>query len=655
MAHGNPQKPTLTQEAKTARQPSLPVDSSDNFDFPTLNTDGSVSDLIETHPPPGQRTPPAALSSLGLKMAADGNTDAVTDLNDGQYDMVDDASEISNDSNETVSIASDNLNSDEDALLTPEDDEDADNHDADHEIFTSNHPSASGPSAGPLHHQLLMLENQHKQKLRQAREEKLALQKEYESEKEKTLDSFLSEDLETPRQSTINAFNLSMSTKAPADRDSGSKASSANVVHERGSSSAATPPVKTKMAIAGDFIMHAIHVVQQFPGYKFLPLLIMTLVAVLLPDIMGLRPTGSLDLDARRDALSGSLVKLTNSTNATKSFNIEHLLPVPTTLPSTDILGRPELGNAEVHFQGVPPNYIIVSLPNKAGRTPSVTSTTVQKGDKPISFNQTKLIDGVYAISLDPQDAHGIVTVDMPCKKPNTTVHLSYNFGRRYLQLPTFEKTRTDLSNTVTKDAAVARDRARGFYAKIGACFVATHNVSTQVAQQVVQQVSHEAQVLADTATSVAGKWYSACDATVASMRKDIMAVQDRLERAETEIDDYIADVAGRVKRSITEPLAVAQERAGKIRAKYFGSDATREKVCKRAEKDNTAALFAAAAPKCGGMKTTKNGQLVEKKSCGACSGFKKSLADRKGFYSNVNGVMTGNRKNAARKAKRAQ
>lgn len=655
MAHGETQKPTLTEHTKTADLSSLPIDSSDDFDFPTLNTDGSVPDLIETRPPPGQRTPPAALSSLGIKMAADSKTDAVTELNDGQYDMVDDASEISNDSNETVSIASDNLNSDEDVLLTPDDEDEAENLDPDQEIFTSNHSSPAGPSAGPLHHQLLMLEKQHKQKLRQAREEKLALQKEYESEKEKTLDSFLSEDLETPRQSTINAFIPPSSKNASGDRDGNVKASSASFANQSDLLSAQARPARSSTEVIGDFVMHAIHAVKQSPGSKLL-LLLMTMVLIsFMVDLSANIPTAPFRLDTRREALSGSLVKLTNSTNATKSFNIEHLLPAPTTLSSTDIFGRPEVGTSEVHFQGVPPNYIIVSLPNEAGRVPRVISTTVQKGDRPIAFNQTKLIDGVYAITLDSQDAHGIVTVEMPCKKPNMTVQLFYNFGRRYLQLPTFEKTRTDLSNTVTKDVAIARARTRSFYAKIGAGFVTTHNVSTQVAQQVAQQVSHEAQVIASTAASVAEKWYSACDATASSVRKDIMAIQERLERAETEIDEYVADVAGRVKRSVMEPFAVAQERAGRIRAKYFGSNAAREKVCKRGAKDNTASLFTAAAPRCGGFKTAKNGQLVEKKSCGACSNLKQHLKGRQSSFSSTNGAMTGSSKSAARKPKDEQ
>ena len=320
-----------------------------------------------------------------------------------------------------------------------------------------------------------------------------------------------------------------------------------------------------------------------------------------------------------------------NFYSSTKA-NIEHLLPTPTTLPSTDIFGRFMVGTSEVHFQGVQPNYIVVSLPRKDGSSPQVASTAVYRGDKSVAFNQTKLIDGVYAITLDPHEAYGIVTVSMPCKKPELNITASHNFGHRYLQLPNFEKARTEISNSVTKDIAVVRDSARGITDRFTAIWGATHNVSTQL----VQQVGHEAQVLANNTVSLAGKLYSVGDATAAAMRKDVMAVQESFARAETQVDDFVAEVAGRVKRSVMEPLAVAHDRAGRIRAKYFGSEAAREKVCKRnvLTMDNGAALFA-AKPKCKGKKladwtvrtaVNKNGKVVKTTPCGACDGTKKNI-----------------------------
>jgi hypothetical protein len=629
MVRGDTQKPMLTKGAKTASLPSTDSYHSDTFDFPTLNNDGSVSDLIETHPPPGQRTPPAALSSLGLKMAADSNPDALTELNDGQYDMVDDVSEVSNDSNETVSIASDNLTSDDETTMTP-DDEDEDEADSSRfGLFDSNHPSTAGPSAGPLHQQLLMLDQQHRQKLRQTRERAKLLQKEYEFEKERTLDSFLSEDLETPRQSTMNVFDPSSSTHTIGNRSSGTKLPSAAVDEKRSSSDTPASPAESTFQIARRFVTRTVRS----------QLSVMLMVALLAglhfaaKSYLSSRPAG---LDARRDNLSGALVKLTNSTNATKSFNIDHLLPVPTNLPSTDIFGRPEQGTLEVHFQGAQPNYIIVSLPNKVGnKAPQIASTTVYKGDKPIAFNQTMLIDGIYAITLDPQDAHGIVTVAMPCKKPELNITVSHNFGRRYLPLSDIEKA---ISKAVAKDV----EAARRITSQLTAGLAATHNVSTQLAQQ----VGHEAQAMANKATSMAEKWYSACGATVAATRKDIIAIQEGFARAETQVDEYVADVAGRVKRSVMEPLAVAQDRAGRIRAKYFGSEAAREQVCKRKVPSKDIALAGTAVLR-EGMKgkqqscqthkrTTKDGALVEMKTCGSCDGTKKCLGP-KGLTENKN------------------
>ena len=630
MARGSIQIPALTKGGKTVSPPS-PTDSphsSANFDFPTLNNDGSVSDLIETHPPPGQRTPPAALSSLGLKMAADSSPDGVTDLNDGEYDMMSDAS----DTNETVSIASDNLTSD-DELMTPDYDEDED--DDDQALYASNHPSAAGPSAGPLFQQLAALDiEQHQQVLRRARERSLALQKERESEKERQMNSFLSEDLETPRQSTMNAFNPSSSTSAL-------DAKSSPAVDKSSLSSPQPVPVESTLDIVRRF---GKFVDQQIISLNLLSLLSLLGIAFCVGVATFIAPKdGPIQLHARRDALSGALGQFTNSTNATKSFNIEHLLPAPTTLPSTDIFGRPMVGTLEVHFQGAQPNYIVVSLPRKDGSSPHVASTAVYRGDKPIAFNQTKLIDGVYAITLDPHEAYGIVTVSMPCKKPELNITVSHNFGRRYLQLPAFEKARTDISNSVTKDIALARAGARGITDRFTAIWGATHNVSTQLAQQ----VGHEAQVLANNTASLAGKLYSAGDATAAVMRKDYRAVQKSLARAETQVDDFVADVAGRVKRSMMEPLAVAHDRAGRIRAKYFGSEAAREKVCKRdvLAKDNGDALFA-AKPKCKGKKladetvrehfTTltcgsdgcrKEVKVVTNTKCKSCDGTKKCNA----------------------------
>jgi hypothetical protein len=88
--------------------------------------------------------------------------------------------------------------------------------------------------------------------------------------------------------------------------------------------------------------------------------------------------------------------------------------------------------------------------------------------------------------------------------------------------------------------------------------------------------------------------------------------------------------MAGRVKRSVMEPLAVAQDRAGRIRAKYFGGEAAREKVCTRDRpvKDFTAPFFSPPpkVPITKSKRFGKSGELVEKKTCGSCNANKISL-----------------------------
>jgi hypothetical protein len=584
--------------------------TTDNFEFPTLNIDGSVPDLIETHPPQGQRTPPAALSTLGLKMAHDRSTDNLTDLNDGQYDMVDDASDVSNDTNETVSIASDNLTSDDEDTFTPEESDGV--QDLDDLLDMPNHPSATGYSADPAHQHMFRRTRNLKRGFRNAHEEQAqaALQKEHESnEREKTLDSFLSEDLETPRQSTMNAFMTS--SAMPIDEKSTS-----NMSPHSGHSELTKAECLSKTVSWGKLQTRSVNLFR-----KTMPVAILGLI---LSFTLYLHSTCSfLQVDTRREALSSALFQLSN-TSDTKTFDIEHLLPVPVPLNSTtNILGLSEKGTLDVHFQGVNPNYIIVSLPRRTyNPSPQIKSTHVHKGDKAIAFNQTKLIDSVYAITVDPQEAHGIVTISMLCSQPAWNITVSHNFGHRYFQLPNFEKARTDISNTVTKDVAVARAGVRGLTDRMTAGIAATHNVSSHLALQ----MSHEAQILANTATSMVGKLYNTCP-TAADMRKDLIAIQDGFARAETQVDDFVADMAGRVKRSVMEPLAVAQDRAGRIRAKYFGGEAAREKVCTRDRpvKDFTAPFFS-PPPKVPVTKPNgfgKSGELIEKKTCGSCNANK--------------------------------
>ena len=175
----NKQSTPAEEEHITSRAPSkyTPGPTS-SLSFPTLSPDGSVEELP---PLPSSRftlTPPAALSSLGAKTKMPENT--VED-----YDMLDDVSEISNDDRETASIQStEQRESDDDGLITPEDtgsvvdvEEEADSNivSITNDSYTFN--SILGPDQ---------------------------LTREIEAREANNLpDSYLTEDLETPRQSTV--------------------------------------------------------------------------------------------------------------------------------------------------------------------------------------------------------------------------------------------------------------------------------------------------------------------------------------------------------------------------------------------------------------------------------------------------------------------
>ena len=124
-------------------------------------------------------------------------------------------------------------------------------------------------------------------------------------------------------------------------------------------------------------------------------------------------PSPMAALAGRREHLTSALVKLTNSTEATKTFNIEHLLPSPTALVTT-FGGREYLTVDTVQYQGVAPNHVVISLPRgKYPYYPTAQTVTVLKNGHPIDYNTTKLISCVYDITFDKTAAYGVIDVNM--------------------------------------------------------------------------------------------------------------------------------------------------------------------------------------------------------------------------------------------------
>ncbi|TKA76453.1 hypothetical protein B0A55_06099 [Friedmanniomyces simplex] len=509
------------------------------FAFPTLSPDGSVDDLTKSpfrrYPP----TPPAALSSLGwrsINTMADPKTmtDSTTSFSDSQYDMVDDLSEISNDDHDTASLASTEHVPSDDGIVTPEEDFSEGGAQLDEEgelvqSMTESEVELEKESGEVVHkpsgRDTVEIEND-------------------------ALDSYLSEDLETPRQSTMPT--LAQSLRRPQ------KFQQATTALESRKSSASFPRcsilliVKTTLAIAA--------VVLQV----YLPLFISNPVA---------------EHANRKHALSSAVLRLTNSTDATRSFSIDHLLPEPTAT-SVDVFGRTLYSiPSQVHYAPLQPNHVIVSIPRGSVYIMSskIQSVRAHKGTRDIAYSQIKIIDGVYDIAIDPAEAHGTVDIEGIMVHPKSAFTIQHNFGNRLLQRQTYEKARTDLSKSVTKDIALASDTARTYSERLQmellAGAAATKNVTTQLAVQMTRDL----QIFVNAATSMVGKVDQAINKTAHAVGKDLAVMSrdvvafGRSVRKSITATKQTAQALVPTKNSVTSPLKLSHERAVGFSEKLFG------------------------------------------------------------------------------------
>ena len=153
---------------------------------------GSPSDLTRHSSGDYSPTPPAALSSLGAKMAAskrEATSESSSALADGQYDMIDDLSEISNGDHETASIETASIGSNEhigdDGQLTP----DYEGSEEDEMVPSNTNDTAelSEPFVSLPKRSTFKREKPHELEHTKAEND--------------LIDSYMSEDLDTPRQS----------------------------------------------------------------------------------------------------------------------------------------------------------------------------------------------------------------------------------------------------------------------------------------------------------------------------------------------------------------------------------------------------------------------------------------------------------------------
>lgn len=101
---------------------------------------------------------------------------------------------------------------------------------------------------------------------------------------------------------------------------------------------------------------------------------------------------------------------------------------------------------------------LLVSLPGRIGSTfPAPRRVTAQRGDELLTTNVTRIIDGVYSVSVP--DPFGIITVHISCDQPRSMVTITHDFGRPILHAvrSLAERVSTDIQVFVDQAAVSAQ------------------------------------------------------------------------------------------------------------------------------------------------------------------------------------------------------
>ncbi|KAI7551809.1 hypothetical protein KC331_g2320 [Hortaea werneckii] len=283
------------------------------------------------------------------------------------------------------------------------------------------------------------------------------------------------------------------------------------------------------------------------------------------------KPTARSSLDpashqaVRREALEAVLVRLTGNAEATKTFNLDQLLPTPTPMSTTAfgsvIYDVPE----ESYFQGVAPNHIVVSL-RKSPETwcsPYAKSVRVSKNGNDIQFNETRLIDGVYYITIDPSEAFGNVDIKMVTGCPVREINMRHNFGHRMLQRETYHKARTDLSKTMSKDLITARQAALSFHEKLKVELAAGASATMNITKQLAIYASRDLKVFSAQASSLFDQFSRKGNAALQKVRTDLNLYQQEFARFGDSLKTQIP-----TPKQALAPLKLARERAAAFKQK---------------------------------------------------------------------------------------
>lgn len=267
----------------------------------------------------------------------------------------------------------------------------------------------------------------------------------------------------------------------------------------------------------------------------------------------------------RRESLEAVLVQLTGNVEATKAFNLDRLLPTPTPM-STTVFGSVIYDVSEdSYYQGVAPNHVIVSL-RKSPETwcsPYAKSVRVSKNGNDIQFNETRLIDGVYYITIDSSEAFGNVDIKMVTGCPVREINMRHNFGHRMLQRETYHKARTDLSKTMSKDLITARQAALSLHEKLKVELAAGASATMNITRQLAVYASRDLQVFSAQASSLFGQFGRKGNATLQKVRTDLTLYKRDLTSFGNSLKAQIP-----TPKQALAPLKLARERAAAFKQK---------------------------------------------------------------------------------------
>lgn len=204
----------------------------------------------------------------------------------------------------------------------------------------------------------------------------------------------------------------------------------------------------------------------------------------------------------RAEAVSLALNSFSDSNDVSDHFNITHL----TSWPIISRYGQNTVDLTEVRYEATTEECLfLLSLPKVARlRYPSPSAVNAYRGESHVSTNLTKLIDGVYVITVDEKDCRGRIKVNLAMKHPAFNSTLSHNFGNRMLYRKAYEHASTEISTHMAKDVAFMMDLQDVIRADIIAGMRATSNITKALVVHAGTGISNAAFLAADTVNSVA-------------------------------------------------------------------------------------------------------------------------------------------------------